>query len=517
MYNYLRNIDDTIESYPLDYLDCFERPSAIVLDSLLENGGSMYIMITKLLKSFYLFNEITQDDVSDLISKNFGINCYNIPVEDHLIASVIDCLNEGNPVLVPGNLKMLYYSEHYMINDWRHLFLIKGYDDERKIFKIVDSTQQPPRDDIIHYTDFFLKFEDLCLMFKGLPPADQYITYYKLSESPIESMSSLLFIVNQLQQLLSENKHIETNILQIIKEDTTQNSEAFKNSIINDVINISKYKMILLEQLSKLLDIYKYDTTVLNKITKSLEKHWRISAISSIKSVFQPNYKTAEYKLTTEAVEAEQALIHELDNCINYLKHTTSEHSIVSKYSIENNEDAIVSQDNGQYLFNFHTDRVYNMWISDHCPKVIVYTNKNHSRHLSFSLKFKVDSQPGIIGHQEGIYLRTNHDFCYTLAMNHLNQYVFDFVGKYTINTYNNPQPMNEYHIYMILEETTLSYGIIDHDGNYQKVGDFELVDEITHLGFFCKTWDHCTQLKVSFSDIKFDSQIRNTLSQSVI
>ena len=282
MYNYLRNIDDTIESYSLDYLDCFERPSAIVLDSLLENGGSMYIMITKLLKSFYLFNEITQDDVMDLITRNFGINCYNVPVGNHLIESVIDCLNEGNPVLVPGNLKKLYYSEHYMINDWRHLFLIKGYDDEGKIFKIVDSTQQPPRDDIIHYTDFFLKFEDLCLMFEELPPTEQCISYYKLCDSPINSVTSLLFILNQLRRLLSENKHIETNILQIIKEDTTQNSEAFKNSIINDVINISKYKMILLEQLSKLLDVYTYDTMTLNRISKSLEKQWRISAISSI-------------------------------------------------------------------------------------------------------------------------------------------------------------------------------------------------------------------------------------------
>ena len=508
MYNYLRNIDDTIESYSLDYLDCFERPSAIVLDSLLENGGSMYIMITKLLKSFYLFNEITQDDVMDLITRNFGINCYNVPVGNHLIESVIDCLNEGNPVLVPGNLKKLYYSEHYMINDWRHLFLIKGYDDERKIFKIVDSTQQPPRDDIIHYTDFFLKFEDLCLMFEELPPTEQCISYYKLCDSPINSVTSLLFILNQLRRLLSENKHIETNLLQIIKEDTTQNSEAFKNSIINDVINISKYKMILLEQLSKLLDVYTYDTMTLNRISKSLEKQWRISAISSIKSIFQPNYKVTEYKLTNEAVKAEQALIHELDNCIDFLEHNTPKHSVVSKYSIENNEDDIVSENNGQYLFDFHTNRVYNMWISDHCPKVIIYTNNNHSKSLFFSLKFKVSSQPGIIGHQEGIYLRTNHDFCYTLAMNHLNQYVFDFVGKYTIDTYKTLQSTKEYHIYMRLDQTTLSYGIIEEDGNFNKLGDYELGDEITHLGFFCKTWDHCIQLKVSFSDIKFDSQI---------
>ena len=47
---------------------------------------------------------------------------------------IINLIKSNKPVLLTGNLKELYYSSHYKEQDARHLFLIVGYDNEKKIY-----------------------------------------------------------------------------------------------------------------------------------------------------------------------------------------------------------------------------------------------------------------------------------------------------------------------------------------------------------------------------------------------
>lgn len=80
---------------------------------------------------------------------------------------LIDILNKNKYILLPGNLRGLYYSNHYMVNDWKHLFLICGYDEQKALFIIYDNEHQYYEDDNIYYTKFYMRYSDICEVFKS--------------------------------------------------------------------------------------------------------------------------------------------------------------------------------------------------------------------------------------------------------------------------------------------------------------------------------------------------------------
>ena len=74
-------------------------------------------------------------------------------------------IDEGNTLIVPGNLYKLYYSNAY--NEWDdcHFFVVNGYDFEKKILYIVDNVQLELGSST-KYENFVVKIDDIseCLL-----------------------------------------------------------------------------------------------------------------------------------------------------------------------------------------------------------------------------------------------------------------------------------------------------------------------------------------------------------------
>lgn len=85
-------------------------------------------------------------------------------------------------------------------------------------------------------------------------------------------------------------------------------------------------------------------------------------------------------------------------NDLNFVKNTKLESEMDNcKIFYENNEDGIVKYEGGQYIFRFTTGKIYNTWLFDNCPKVLLY-NGEPSQEMNIKIK------------QAGIFCKTWDD-----------------------------------------------------------------------------------------------------------
>lgn len=506
MHCYLEHITDEIEPYSLDRINCFERPAAIVIDLIKKNGSVLYLLYLKFFQSYSLYGEESYETIISNLEEEIGIKRYTFKIEGNLTDKVIDLINQGHPVLVPGNLKALYYSEHYMVNPWKHMFLVKGYDDEKKIFRLLDGIHHGPASEQAKYYDTVIRMDDLEEVFAAYKEYDQEpeIIYY-VGITP--QMTELEILKNFILLLLTATKnrqYMEYKILENLQSDLIlHNQKNDVNGIVNEILNIPKYRAIIIQQLIKIFNIFHYNTEELENARDELEKVWAKEATRNVKHLFQISEGREQKYYKPEKNEiSEQKLIKEINNCLRYLaEYKTEKNEDESFFRFENNEDFLIEHKNDEFIFKFHTGKTYNTWISDECPKVRIFDNKIKTDRIFCSVKLKIMSESDTPGHHEGIYFITNQNHMYTVAINYLDQFIFDFIGKGNIFSKYLDTKLKEYNLYIHQNGETLSYGMIMGKKQLIELGTHQLNDGINKVGFFCKTWDDCRKFGVSFSD----------------
>ncbi|OPZ94704.1 MAG: Tyrocidine synthase 3 [Firmicutes bacterium ADurb.Bin419] len=78
-------------------------------------------------------------------------------------------IDNGIPVMVTVNLKKLYYSQYYMQQEWPYLLLINGYDCDKKVYYIVDSThtELSGEKEGQNYSQFIITYDMLETLYKS--------------------------------------------------------------------------------------------------------------------------------------------------------------------------------------------------------------------------------------------------------------------------------------------------------------------------------------------------------------
>ena len=495
MYNVLTNMKDTVAKYSLDYLNCFERPVAIAMNFIEHNSGNLYIAYRKFYQAFSI-----QEEKGNLLFTSYeedtGIQSHCVTITNNLTETLISLLDQNFPVVVPGDLISLYYSSHYMQDHWSHLFLIKGYDREKRLFYILDSIQQHTTDEIPVSYDFPIRFDDLEAVFQEYGKTKEpVICYYEKTDSSISFRDRLIKCFQLFYNHIKAENYIEKRLRVAFEEDSD------KRVYIDLLMNCPKYRIAGLESLLTSMKDLSYDTSAFQPILNEISKEWTlVNRIFSMKLLKNKN-STTEYPISNALKDAEQRLLNELEKVLLFLEkqYETKETS----YLFENNQDQIIIPKDNSFLFQFHNDKLYNSWCSDYCPKVIVHSSKSPITAFEFSITTEVKLDRNVEGHQEGIFLRTSKQDMYTFGIDYLKTLAFDYVGKIFIDTYKCPVSTSAVTLFTNLKDEMLTFGVRNENQMLIPVATVPFDFEVVQIGFYSKTWNQCFELETEIYDVK--------------
>lgn len=488
----LLNVKDISRKYPLDYLDCFERPMTIACYYLKPEYEYLYIVFRKMYQTFF-FNGEGQNDIFKDYEKELGIKCVKVDIENNLIETIIDILDQGYPVLVPGNLRGLYYSRQYLHDDWPHLFLIKGYDKEKELFHMLDSTQLETEDDNPVYANFSIKFQILREIFEMYKWEQAGRIYYNklVEESEVDYAVRVRNCLELLCDCISKRTYIEYAIMRG-KE---------KQVSYNEIVNCAKGKKLLLECLIECLKIISIDTKRLEEIMEKIGKCWTEADLNLIHTLMKRNEIEKSYFDESKELQLQEKELLDALSKIQLLLQENSPGTQMekTKYLYENNEDGIITHDLEKYIFCFNKDKNYNFWLKDNAPKVLVYSERKPLNRFLFLVKCEVMEDCLLEGHVKGIFIATTTGAFFGFGLDHLRTFVFEQFGVATKRCTAEPFVNRKVLMYMKLEQQRLSYGIIE--GEEREFGYADFDESILRIGFYCKTWSNCQKLKISFYD----------------
>lgn len=162
------------DHWPILEVDCFTKPHALIIDSLALGLYETYLYYVALSKSYGFSHELSEGEewsfgVHSYVARNLGFNYqfYHCATIEEFRELVQGKINMGIPLLIPGNLKVLYYTWAYRSTDTLHMFLVKGYERELGLYSIQDNmhlmTQPIPNvvDESETFANFLIPIETL--------------------------------------------------------------------------------------------------------------------------------------------------------------------------------------------------------------------------------------------------------------------------------------------------------------------------------------------------------------------
>lgn len=104
--------------YSVDEVNCLEKPLSIMLNSFNPLYRSFYLLFQKMAQSYNLEyyhkehfrKKNTMGRSGDVLGRELGIQLYKVEDPDDFFGFINGELAENNPVIVPVNLRELYYS-----------------------------------------------------------------------------------------------------------------------------------------------------------------------------------------------------------------------------------------------------------------------------------------------------------------------------------------------------------------------------------------------------------------------
>lgn len=134
------------DDWPILEVDCFTKPHALIIEAFVPQLYDTYLYYVALLKSYGFSHNLREGEnwsfeIYSYAAKKLGFkyhfhNCNTVEEFRQLVSSKLD---NKIPLLIPGNLKALYYTWAYKKTDSLHLFLVKGYEEDLNLYSIQDN------------------------------------------------------------------------------------------------------------------------------------------------------------------------------------------------------------------------------------------------------------------------------------------------------------------------------------------------------------------------------------------
>lgn len=497
----LLEINPKIENSDIGMITCFEKPFGISLSKYGEDVISIFYLYLKLFRT-YNIKEVSKknffEKIKYILKFKLNIELKIIQVNNRNMHEIVQGeLLLNNFVLIPGNLKELFYSIHYKKSNWDHLFLVNGFDDELKIYNTIDGVQLKTGD---RYDEFIIEFDVLKKIF------DAY-----LSEKLIMSVENKKYEKNIIFHKLYLdvlNTFLNNGEIQQYKEIEYINkikvSNENKQEIIKELAKVINFKDYFYELLTTYyFKLYKiHDVELINKLRQEgieLIQTWKevltkiTYSVARKKNVDIDNDLCMVFKLEDNIKETVFKLLKNIEKLEEKVKTTD--------IYFENNQDSIISVFNDAIKFNFNSEKNYNSWINDESPKIFF---KNFKRNNNFNIVTELFFERNLEAKyfHAGIVFKTQNNELYFWGNYCNNTLRLEKIGE--DSNYQEIKIPN--HINKINLEITNdnNFYIFKYSFNNDKprIIEYDLTAEnIFEVGVGCKTWRDTGDLRLSFSN----------------
>lgn len=507
--NEMNEVDDI---YSLEEVNCLEKPVGVMLNSFNPLYRHFYLLFEKMMQSYNFkyysdinYNEmITMERSYHILKREMNIELHKIEDTANFFDIINQNLDKNNPVIVPGNLRELYYSNFYNKADWTHSFLVYEYDEDNGLYRVFDSTQR--HDEAGHKLYKFVVPKDvLYKMFKSFNEHIYKEGIYYLSSKDIPCLVNchdLLFkCVYEFCNFRKDNPYIELDFINQI-----MNSKKINQDDIKGFIQISHFKKVFFNELSELLKDELSDYDLFNKYSKLskelIDKWFEIDG-----KIVYYLYKKNKEKINLEinkVIKIEEKMLGCMNEILSAISQAIIDETLVTeKNLLVNNSDNIISKtSDDEYLFDFNENKIYNNWFSDDSPKVIFNDSKINYDNVTIKVKFKLEKYIKGANFLFGVYLKDSTGSSYIFGGNSGVSMLFEH-SKVNNSIWEKEEFSQDIYIIMKILNKKLDIMYILNNGSKVEVPSFLIKGEAVQLGVCCKTWGIPKKVCFTVKDIE--------------
>lgn len=161
-------------------MGCFLRPQYLLIENKRPGYGLLTYFLTAIYKVFSIGGYFSSENTAffnfskTILNQETSIN-YQLEVimnPSEIIDQLKRKLSTNEHVIIPANIKNLYYFKGFMKKDWEHYFIISGYNKNTDLYTIKDNLHISADNMSYNYCDFVMQPHDLQNII------DQYFQYY---------------------------------------------------------------------------------------------------------------------------------------------------------------------------------------------------------------------------------------------------------------------------------------------------------------------------------------------------
>lgn len=523
------DIIDLPFDYQFDTVTCYEYPEAVILNHYDSKICSCYIMLSKLY-GMYMYEHISdgaedRDKLAEDLNIYFGVEI--LTKQKVSWKTITGNLDKNIPVIVGVNLYNIFYSSYYLKSNWGHWILIKGYDELNQTLKILDNTQ---------FTDIGEKYKDFSIPYKMLGDAvkgyrknygEKYAFMSIFQKEEFNYRKVILYIIERYLSLDKRNENNYKQIRLLTEMKALINSgepyaEYFVDEFKKKIININKYRIAFYNELLRSMIFFGYaghKVDYIRELVREISSKWEMLTLKYSIGVVNGKYDNIE--INADIFNLENKIQSEIKNygdylinCNNRQTENADKQSGELNYETENNSDRIIYGTDKNIIFEFQGNKIYNWWLDDNAPKVLVskgnYEILNSGKKLVLKTRLFIDCKEKINENaffKAGIFIR-----------NHLGQKEYfctiDNGGNVSLDEVGIAEKShllrNSYDLFISIESGRLTFGEYTPESEdeleikeifwQQKIvteGEFE-------LGLACKTWGTGEKLKLEFNNTQY-------------
>ena len=501
------DIEDNTRQYYLDEVTCFEKPFVVLLNDYKNKYGQYFLLLCKILRVYMYGNNDVSDDVKQclrlFIRDILGLTPIERQEELDIISALIQEMEKGNIVISAGNLYALPYSEiHYHVDNWLHLFIYKGYNYDTKMFRILDNIHMhTTKYKDLRYSDFFLSEDTVRKLYEEQGRVyDREFGFVVFNKNEYFGVKSdrqiVLTILRQLCMPKTGFKYRQ--IVKLISLNEALINGSIDNRQLKDlakkILNINKYKTVMLNELSINMMENGYDTIYINRIKELadlLYAEWSDYVTVSVSKIKRKRFDSPE--AVTESIEKmEDEIVSITKGYIDFLEKDEGTDRENKKISNE-----IIFVEEGKIIFSITDGKTHNFWFEDKAPKYPLLKNCNDDKIFAKArILFNQESEENL--YQAGIYVKSAEDKVYYMAIDNDRNCILDTIGEN--NRKEEFDNTNEYLIKMNLEADCLKVQFISDASTKELKMMIERLAPV-EVGLMVKTWGNGGFLEVDFKE----------------
>lgn len=431
---------------------------------------------------------------------------WDLPVRDgyELIRHIYKISKEDYEKRLDEFIEMLDMKEfiNQPVDNWPHLFIYKGYNYDTKMFRILDNIHMhTTKYKDLRYSDFFLSEDTVRKLYEEQGRVYDrefgFVVFNKNEYFGVKSDRQIVLTI--LRQLCMPNTGFKyRQIVKLISLNEALINGSIDNRQLKDlakkILNINKYKTVMLNELSINMMENGYDTIYINRIKELadlLYAEWSDYVTVSVSKIKRKRFDSPE--AVTESIEKmEDEIVSITKGYIDFLEKDEGTDRENKKISNE-----IIFVEEGKIIFSITDGKTHNFWFEDKAPKYPLLKNCNDDKIFAKArILFNQESEENL--YQAGIYVKSAEDKVYYMAIDNDRNCILDTIGEN--NRKEEFDNTNEYLIKMNLEADCLKVQFISDASTKELKMMIERLAPV-EVGLMVKTWGNGGFLEVDFKE----------------